>query len=125
MVTASQRAAEINAEDRAWVAAGEDRYCGILVEDASHWAEYGIHTGEELDAYLAYSDYVDLSKDVYGWKDRRDWRQLSAAGWDEETACLREMLVARDRAEAVHQEWKDSIEACTPLTFNPFAVLKL
>lgn len=49
MKTASARAAEINATfpDRAFT----------LVEDVSHWDGYGIHTGAELDKYLAEQHY--------------------------------------------------------------------
>ena len=125
MATASERAAELNVATRAWIAAEPERGAGLLSEDDAYWAECGIHSGEELDAYLAYSDYADLSKEAYGWKDRRDWRTLDAAGWDAETAHIQEGIDAAARAEEAHKVWARDITSGAPMTFSPFAGLRL
>jgi hypothetical protein len=118
MATASERAAEINVRD-------VPRGFAALEEDDVYWMEVGVNSGDDLDAYLAYSDYVDLSKDVYGWKDRRDWRTLSAAGWDRKSESLREGIRAREQAEEAHKVWARDVTSCAPMTFSPFAGLRL
>lgn len=39
-----------------------------LVSDPEHWAEYDIHTIDQLEYYLLLCDYVDLYKEVNGFK---------------------------------------------------------
>lgn len=51
-MTASERAQQINAESRAYMAANPGVWIGELAEDVEHWAEYGIFTADQLDAYL-------------------------------------------------------------------------
>lgn len=81
-ITATDRVKQINAglADRAkaedWI------YWGTLTEDPAHWAEYGITTGEELDQYLAFEDYVDTYKDVHNIKPRwTRWQDHTAEEW--------------------------------------------
>jgi hypothetical protein len=85
-MTATERAKQINAETTIRAQAEGWTFWGTLVEDASHWAEYGITTGEELDQYLAWEDYVDTYKDVHnikprwtGWRDHtpEEWTQMA------------------------------------------------
>lgn len=127
MATASERAAEINATTCAWIAEDPtNRGAFLLVEDATHWTEYGIETGEELDTYLAFNNYVDMFKSVNGIKPRwRDMRELDAAGWDAECRSLQEEIDAGERAEEAHRAWAKDITSPTPLTFNPFGRLSL
>jgi len=87
MTTASSRAAEINAELDARIAAAAALngvvLIGRLTEDAAHWADLGVHTGAELDQYLAWEGYVDLHKEVRNIKPRwTNWRERTAAEWD-------------------------------------------
>jgi len=73
-ITATDRAIQINAEFAARCAAQGVEPWGELVTDADHWAEYGIHTGAELDRYLVYCDYVEAYKDAHGIKPR--WMRM-------------------------------------------------
>lgn len=41
-----------------------------LADDAEHWAEYDIHTGEELAKYLMASEIWDMYKEMYGIRPR-------------------------------------------------------
>jgi hypothetical protein len=81
-MNATERAKQINAETTIRAQAEGWTFWGTLVEDASHWAEYGITTGEELDQYLAFEDYVDTYKDVHNIKPRwMGWRDQTAEEW--------------------------------------------
>lgn len=51
-MTASEYAKQLNAESREYMAANPGHWIGELAEDEQHWAEYGIHTAEQLMAYL-------------------------------------------------------------------------
>jgi len=120
MTTATARAAEINAATSGGPFA--------LVEDAAHWAEYGITTGDDLDRYLAWCDYVDTFKDVHGIKPRwTSWRDAPASEWEARTADLvdAEARAAADEArrEAVAAAKVAEAMNPSPLTHNPFAAL--
>jgi hypothetical protein len=81
-ITATDRAKQINAETANRAQSEGWTFWGTLVEDASHWAEYGITTGEELDQRLAFEDYVDTYKDVHNIKPRwARWQDHSAEEW--------------------------------------------
>ena len=83
-MTASERAAQINAVSATRELAEGWLAWTLLEEDPAYWAEYGVHTGEDLDAYLAFETYVDVYKDVNNIKPRwLDWRPRSAQGWRE------------------------------------------
>jgi hypothetical protein len=41
-----------------------------LVIDPGHWAQYGVHTGEELARYLAIQGHWDAYKDAHGIRPR-------------------------------------------------------
>jgi len=113
--TASERAVEINAETRAWIAAAPGRGAGLLVEDEAHWARIGIHTAEELDHYLAAAEYVDLYKDIHGIKPR--WVDTRALTVAEINAMISALVDSLDENE-------EDDEVVEPLTHNPFAALK-
>lgn len=50
---ASLYARELNAETRRWISEDpENRAAGMLAEDASHWAGYGIITVQAMGAYF-------------------------------------------------------------------------
>jgi len=87
MITATERAHQINIETAARCTERGITCWGELVTDAAHWEEYGIHTGAELDRYLAYCDYVDTYKELRNIKPRwtrveehtaEEWRQMAA-----------------------------------------------
>ena len=81
-MNASERAAEINAATVARAEA-EGWVCyGLLVTDQSHWTAEDVHTGDDLDAYLSYCDYVDAYKEAVGIKPRwLSWWERTAAEW--------------------------------------------
>lgn len=131
MLTASARAAALNVVTLAWIAEDpSNRWATLLVEDAAHWAEYDIETGEQLDAYLSWCNYVDAFKAAHGIKPRwTDWRSAPATEWDRQTNALYEQMVAEEQAEArmeaSHAAVVAQITDPTPLTHNPFAGLRL
>jgi hypothetical protein len=88
--TASTRAAERNALT---VARAEERgltFYGLLPESSEYWAESGIHTGDDLDRYLAYADWAESHKERRGYRARGyAWQDRTAAEW---TAMSDELL---------------------------------
>jgi len=91
-ITAATRAAERNL---ATIARAEERgltFYGVLPESAAHWAESGVHTGDDLDRYLAYADWAESHKERRGFRARGyDWREKTAAEW---TAMSDDLLAA-------------------------------
>jgi hypothetical protein len=110
-MTASERAAEINARDP------DDGF--KLVEDAAHWAGYGIHTAEELDHYLNVEGYINLYKDRHGIKPR--WMDFSKMTADEVVAMIHADFPPEVEKPPAPPKKDDS----APLTHSPFAGLKL
>lgn len=95
MITATERAQQINAATEARYAGDTTSWFCLLVTDAAHWAECGVHTGEDLDQYLAYCDYVESYKEMRNIKPRwlkpsdhtvETWVQMTQdlydQGWD-------------------------------------------
>jgi hypothetical protein len=81
-ITATDRVKQINAGLAERAKAEDWIYWGTLTEDPAHWAEYGVHTGEEVDQYLAWEDYVDTYKDVHNIKPRwTRWRDHTSEEW--------------------------------------------
>ena len=115
-ITATARAEEINAATIARAEAEGLGFYGLLVTDAAHWAEYGVHTGADLDHYLAYSDYVETYKEVRNIKPR--WMRISdhtVEEFEAMTADLRaegEELARREREEDARYA---ELTACEPL----------
>jgi len=58
-----------------------------LVEDTSHWAEYGIYTPLQLDWYLQINCLVEMNKDAHGckhgWHDMPKTDELLRADIDD------------------------------------------
>jgi hypothetical protein len=70
-MTASERAAALNATTLAWVAEDPDhRGAGVLVEDQGYWTERGIHTGLDLERMLLASEISDSYKAIHGIRPR-------------------------------------------------------
>lgn len=66
--TAEEYAKQLNAEDppEGWEGGGGF----TLVTDPEHWAQYDVHTGEDLARYLAIEAHWDAYKDAYGIRPR-------------------------------------------------------
>lgn len=60
----------LNAKTRNWVAAGENRWAGELVEDSEHWACMGVFTVEEFEHYMMVNTIWDLYKEARGVRPR-------------------------------------------------------
>lgn len=104
-MTASERAAEINAShDGAFK----------LVEDEAFWAEYGIRTAEELDHYLAEQAYVNVYKSIHGIKPR--WMSFDTLTTAEISAMTAALAVEEEPVPAQDDG---------PLTHSPFAKLRI
>ena len=81
-MTVTERVKQINAGLAERAKAEDWIYWGTLTEDPAHWAEYGVHTSEEVDQYLAWEDYVDTYKDVHNIKPRwTGWRDHTSEEW--------------------------------------------
>lgn len=50
--TLAERLAQINAEAKEWMKNHPGGWASGLTDDLAHWAEYGITTAAQLDAYL-------------------------------------------------------------------------
>lgn len=121
--TASARAIEINAQSAARAAAEGWTCWGTVPVEATYWADFGIHTGAELDAYFAFADYVDAYKEIHGIKPRWMMREMyDAAKWGALTADLHAAAAAeaqREADEAAAEAVRVAeITACRPLTGN-------
>lgn len=68
--TAAEYAEQLNAERTAWEQEGPDRWASKLVTDPQHWADYGVHTGEDLARHLAIQNHWDAYKEAYGIRPR-------------------------------------------------------
>lgn len=90
MTTASERVAEINREDKARAEA--EGYVHLaLVEDPAHWARYNIHTGDQVDHYLAVQAHYNGYKDIHGIRPRWvDYDRMTTAEIEEMTRQLYE-----------------------------------
>ena len=115
-ITATARAEEINALTVARAEAEGLGFYGLLVTDAAHWAEYGVHTGADLDHYLAYSDYVETYKEARNIKPR--WMRISdhtVEEFEAMTADLRAELEGIARREREEDARYAELTACEPL----------
>ena len=115
-ITATARAEEINALTVARAEAQGLGLYGLLVTDPVHWAEYGVHTGADLDHYLAYSDYVETYKEVRNIKPR--WMRISdhtVEEFEAMTADLRAEAEGIARREREEEARYAELTACEPL----------
>ncbi len=121
--TASARAIEINTQTAARAAAEGWTLWSTVPVEAAYWADFGIQTGAELDAYFAFGDYVDSYKEIHGIKPRWMMREMyDAAKWGALTADLHAAVAAeaqREADEAAAEAVRVAeITACRPLTGN-------
>lgn len=86
----------MNAETRAWIAGGPNRWAGFLIEDLSHWAELDVNTVEDLERYFLETAIWDLYKDVYGVRPRH--MNLKAMSHVELTARLESLSAYAQQA---------------------------
>ena len=101
----------LNAKTQAWVDESPDtRMAGMIVEDLSHWHNYGIYTPEEFDHYLLVCAYSDMYKSLFGVRPRGELPEDLEA----EVASLSEMIMDREAAfadpysdEYLHESWDD------------------
>jgi hypothetical protein len=122
-MTLVEHIAAENAKTRAWIAEDpENRCAGTLSEDPAYWAESGITTVEEFEFSMACAHYVNVHKSLYGFKPRgAHFEGLTA---DEVSRMAQEMVDRREAAEAAEKAAVARATDATPLTHNPFAVLK-
>ena len=90
-LTATEYAAQLNGETRAWVAEEEGRGAGMLVENQDFWAEREILNGLQLARYLAASTISDMYKEAHGFRPRGiDFGSMTLAEMDAEIEQLTE-----------------------------------
>ncbi len=97
-----------NAETRAWVAAGPDRWAGEWTTDPAHWAECGVYTVADFNAML----------DAEGEREERKAILWYGAAYGDEEAMAQhdaemKIWLAEQEAqyEADRQAWYAEIEA--------------
>tara|TARA_Y100001963_G_scaffold112676_1_gene156022 strand:+ start:2483 stop:2929 length:447 start_codon:yes stop_codon:yes gene_type:complete len=100
--------AALNAKTREWVNAGEGRWATTLVEDPSHWAEYGVTTPLEFDWLMQAECYADVYKSAYGHKPYWPERPTTDAALE---ASIDEMQKGIDQASAYAREQEKLEEA--------------
>lgn len=62
---------ELNAKTKAWIDEDPDnRWAGMLVEEADHWAEYGVYTVEQFERHMLIETIWDVYKEVNGCRPR-------------------------------------------------------
>jgi len=105
--TAATRAAERNLATIARAEAMGLTFYGTLPESAEYWAESGVHTGDELDRYLAYCDWAETHKEVRNFRARGyDWRERTAEEWEEMT----QELLAHGREADACRDWEEDVD---------------
>ena len=69
---------DINAKTQAWMDANPGSWGGMIVTDAKHWAEYGVHTVEDFERYQLETYIYEGHKDAFGVKGRHyDFKSMS------------------------------------------------
>ena len=81
--TASEEAMAINAEGSEWKSnVSQGSGWSKLVEDQAFWEERGVHTGYDLQFYLARAAYSDAYKEANGFRPQmRDFKTPDEA-WE-------------------------------------------
>lgn len=70
----------LNAKTAAWVAEDPDnRWAGMLVSTVEHWAEYGITSIREFNAYLDAEDAKEARKNSYMEREEEYERRAAEA----------------------------------------------
>jgi hypothetical protein len=60
-----------NAKKQAWIDEDpENRWAGMILEDVDYWADMGVRTVEQYEAYMMRATIWDLFKDVNGFRPR-------------------------------------------------------
>ena len=106
-----------NAETRAWVEAGENRWAGYSPEEPEFWADRGVYTLDDLERWDLESTISDVHKEAYGFRPRGynfsempldelralydRWAEAARQAFDEERA----------REEAAVEEFENRIES--------------
>lgn len=79
-MTLLQHIQNLNAEKKAWMEAGPDRWTGMFIEDLDHWAEYGVYTVEDFERYQLEATIWDAYKDAYGVRPRHmDFKSMTTS----------------------------------------------
>jgi len=69
-MTLLQHLQNINTKSKEKMAATPGLWIGMITEDLEHWADYGVHTPEQLDRYFLEVDVYEMHKEAYGVKGR-------------------------------------------------------
>jgi len=120
-MTASERAIQLNAKNDARAkAAGRPVYFRLM-EGAADWAEYDVHTADDLDHHLAMEAHWGGYKDIHGIRPR--WIDYDAMTTAEIDAMTSKMYADQEREEAEDAAALADATNPAPLTHSPFAVL--
>jgi len=98
-ITASERAVEMNAPTRVWLAEDDRRGAFLLVEDQAFWADRGIVSGFDLERSLLIGDISDTYKERYGIRPRYNYAAMSFSELEE---CLEGLIPTAEEIAA----WK-------------------
>ena len=90
----------------------------MITEDLDHWADYGVHTPEQLDRYFLEVDVYEMHKEAYGVKGRHyNFKEMSNEDLQKELDHLaevakREQEIEQRMEEAAYQTFlKRIVEA--------------
>lgn len=85
-----------------------------LATDDEYWAKAGVYSGEDLARYLITADYVDIYKEMYGFKPSLNWEGLTIDQMrDKLNFLLDDYHVEQDDVEYVPAEIQDEVPSTT------------
>lgn len=104
MISLDTYLAALNAKTLAWVAEDPaNRWAGLLTEDLSHWAEYGVFTVAQFKRWEMETNIREFAKDVYGFRPSYDFASMTDEDLEKEFDYLAK---ANERAIAADAEWE-------------------
>jgi hypothetical protein len=65
----------------------EGSWVGRLVDDPAHWAEYGVHTPEQVEKHLLLDEFSDTYKEMHGFRPRGTGLTMESPIEEIEAAC--------------------------------------
>ena len=117
-MTLLQHLQNINTKSKEKMAKTPGLWIGMITEDLDHWADYGVHTPEQLDRYFLEVDVYEMHKEAYGVKGRHyNFKEMSNEDLQKELDHLaevakREQEIEQRMEEAAYQTFlKRIVEA--------------
>jgi len=133
MTTLLQHIESLNAQADLMMAQESGLWMSKYTDDMSHWADMGVYTVEDFRRNELINSISDASKDLYGYRMRLDWDQMSIedmeATYDNICRQLREQFEMeqeweREQAEEARIAAEGLQPDCEPLPYEEYAYLE-